>query len=72
MLSVKHDGIKYHFWVFGMTRPGIELRSPGPLANTKTYNVIYILSCTSGMFRASFLRQFSELVTFFDSILVNA
>ena len=22
------------FWVFGMTCPGIELRSPGPLANT--------------------------------------
>ena len=32
MLSVKQGGIKYHFWVFGMTRPGIELRSPGPLA----------------------------------------
>ena len=24
------------FWVFGMTRPGIERRSPGPLANTLT------------------------------------
>ena len=24
------------FWVFGMTRPGIEPRSPGPLANTLT------------------------------------
>ena len=22
------------FWVFGMTRPGIERRSPGPFANT--------------------------------------
>ena len=22
------------FWVFGMTRPEIETRSPGPLANT--------------------------------------
>ena len=22
------------FWVFGMTRPGIEPQSPGPLANT--------------------------------------
>ena len=30
MLSVKQGGIKYHFWVFGMTWPGIE---PGPLAN---------------------------------------
>ena len=36
MLSVKQGGIKYHFWVFGMTRPGIEPRSPGPLANTLT------------------------------------
>ena len=24
MLSVKQGGIKYHFWVFGMTRPRIE------------------------------------------------
>ena len=35
MLSVKQDSIKYHIlWVFGMTRPGIEPRSPGPLAYT--------------------------------------
>ena len=34
MLSVKQRGIKYYFWVFGMTRPGIELLYPGPLANT--------------------------------------
>ena len=34
MLSAKQGGIKYHFWVFGMTRPGIKPRSPGPLANT--------------------------------------
>ena len=33
-LSVKVRGIKYHFWVFGMTRPGIEPRSLGLLANT--------------------------------------
>ena len=31
MLSVKQGSMKYHFWVFGMTRPGIE-----PLANTQT------------------------------------
>ena len=36
MLSVKQGGIKYHFLVFGMTQPGIEPRSPGPLANTLT------------------------------------
>ena len=34
MLSAKQSGIKYHFWVFGMTRPGIEPWSPEPLANT--------------------------------------
>ena len=33
MLSVKQGGIKYHFKVFGRTRPGIEPRSPGPLVN---------------------------------------
>ena len=34
MLCVKQCDIKYHFWVFGLTRPGIEPQSPGPLANT--------------------------------------
>ena len=34
MLNVKQGGIKYQFWVFGMTRLGIEPRSRGPLANT--------------------------------------
>ena len=34
MLSVKQSGIKYHFLVLNMTRPEIEPRSPGPLANT--------------------------------------
>ena len=34
VLSVKQGGIKYHFWVIGITRPEIELRSLGPLANT--------------------------------------
>ena len=37
MLSVKQGGIKYLFFlVFGMTRPGIEPRSPRPLANTRS------------------------------------
>ena len=36
MLSVKQGGIKYHFWVFDRTRPGIERQSNGPLANTLT------------------------------------
>ena len=34
MLSAKQGSIKYHFWVFRKTRPGIEPRSPRPLANT--------------------------------------
>ena len=36
MLSIKQCNIKYHFWVFGMTWPGIEPRFPGPLVNTLT------------------------------------
>ena len=31
MLSVKQGGIKYRFWVFDTTRPGIEPWSLGPL-----------------------------------------
>ena len=34
ILRVKQGDIKYHFWVFGTTRPGIEHQSPGPLANS--------------------------------------
>ena len=37
MLSVKQSGIKYHLWVFDMTRPGIEPSSPEPLKH-KTIN----------------------------------
>ena len=33
MLSVKQGGVKYHFWVFGMTLPGIEPQSVEQLAN---------------------------------------
>ena len=43
MLSVKQGGIKYYFWVFGITRPGTEPWSPGPLASvpniTETQNL---------------------------------
>ena len=52
MLTVKQGGVKNHFWVFGTNRPGIEPRSPGPLANnlpkrtigrhTHTHTHIYI------------------------------
>ena len=34
MLSVKQGGNKHHFRIFGMTRPGYEPRSPGPVVNT--------------------------------------
>ena len=34
MLSVNQGGIEYIFWVFDMSRPGIEPRSPGPLAKS--------------------------------------
>ena len=34
MPGVKQAGMKYHFLVFGITRPRIERRSFGPLANT--------------------------------------
>ena len=33
MLSVKQEGIKYNFWVFGLTRPGIKTRFPDALVN---------------------------------------
>ena len=36
MLSVSKEASSTIFWVFGMTRRGIEPRSPGPLANTLT------------------------------------
>ena len=39
MLSAKQEGIKYHFWVFGMIWPGY----PEPLANTQTIRPMAIL-----------------------------
>ena len=34
MLNIKQGGIKSHFWVFVITRPGMKSRPPAPLANT--------------------------------------
>ena len=34
MPSVKQGRTEYHFLVFGMTRPGIELWSSDPLSNS--------------------------------------
>ena len=33
---LKQGGIKYHFWIFGLTRLWTEPRSPGPFANSLT------------------------------------
>ena len=50
MLSVKQSDIKYHFWVFGITRPvieprsSIELRSSWPMANTLLMTPFSLLS----------------------------
>ena len=34
MMSARQGGFKYNLWVFGMTWPGIEPRSPVPFVNT--------------------------------------
>ena len=47
MLSVKQGSIKYHSWVFGMTRPGIEPRSPGSLVNTLPIRPMGQFICTT-------------------------
>ena len=36
MLTVKQRGIKYNFYVFGMSQPGIEPRSSGPVGEHST------------------------------------
>ena len=43
MLSVKQGAIKYHFWVFGMTQPGIEPQSPGPIYEQIIDKLNYLL-----------------------------
>ena len=63
------------FKVFGMTRPGIEPRSPGPLANTlKTFNSMQIklwaldgntgnhLTACKQMSSDSFLKNFLQAI----------
>ena len=42
MLSAKQSGIKYHFWVFDMTRPGIQPQSPRPLVKFKLQSHYHI------------------------------
>ena len=45
-LRVKQRSIKYHFFVFGMTWPGIEPRSLKPLANAVTVMSMGWYCCT--------------------------
>ena len=47
MLSFKQCGIKYPFWIFEMSRSGIEPRSPGPLENTQLIRQMAIYSKTN-------------------------
>ena len=65
MLSVKQEGIKYQFWVFGRTRPGIEPRFPRPLASTLLIRPIDCLmfwtSCTWG--RNLFIKNIDSIIT---------
>ena len=64
VLSVKQGGIKYHFWVFGMTRLGIEPRSHWPLVNTLTIrkrSITLPKPCYSGYWKGS-LRLFLTTV----------
>ena len=60
MLSVKQGGIKYHFWVFGITRPGIEPRSPEPLASTLTILPMarLLLDAIMGYYYCSWVVEF--------------
>ena len=52
LLSVKQGGIIPFFLVFGMTRPGIEPRSPRPLAKTVCNFLSFML--VSALFLTSF------------------
>ena len=43
MPSAKLGGIKYHFWVFGMTQPGIEPRFPMPLTKNNFWMCLHVM-----------------------------
>ena len=72
MLSVKQGGIKYIFWVFGMTRPGIELRSPGLLTNTLTakpmnlFQNITLEKCINSLILTAMSQIVSKLFFYMD------
>ena len=55
------------FWVFGMTLPGIEPRSPGPLANTLTAWPMSGIKCKYALIVKKFLFQpiqFNQTIQF--------
>ena len=45
MLNVKQGGIKYHFWVLGNTRPGIEPKTPGKSKVKMLSSSLFIYIC---------------------------
>ena len=51
------------FWVFGMTRPGIEPRSPGQLVNTLT-------TIRRGQYRADTKNTFNKYLIFLLGCLI--
>ena len=71
MLSVKQEGIKYHFWLSGMTQPEIEPRFPGALANilpARSMNQLQIASLT---YTVNYLiNHFCQLL--FNDTLLNS
>ena len=69
MLSVKQISIKYYLWVFGMTRPGIKHRSPGPLANTRTIMLLANRPGDLGSIRARVIPKTLKMVC--DTSLFN-
>ena len=44
MLSAKQGGIKYYFWAFGMTQPGIEPRSLTIMPMSRENSIILVYS----------------------------
>ena len=72
MLSDKQGGIKYNFSIFGMTWPGIEPLSPGPLANSlPTRPMIYTHLCTH-TYEASLLVQLFASLSLIDSFRLTS
>ena len=59
MLSTKQGGIKYHFWVFSMARPGTEPRSTGPLANTLLIRLM--ARFLDGFYSKLFITNFNSM-----------